>query len=879
MFDLIQSVIRRLSFNQTDYLLCQKINQPVAIKQKQNQLSLSHPQGFIQEFYDTSTSLVEIYASIIYGLQSSQVKDRLLALRLLASQYADCIPAVNLVRLRLMLMKLAISHKNNFYSQLSYLRDFQKTLSASETRISQMLRHFNLIEIPENPQVLKEEHVFDPHILDSTNGTSRTFSSLIVDFFISGVVDATLVCSTIPDKESCIEACEAAHFLKMKLHLAISFDTYQDGYACRYLAILPYLHSGDRFARFYSKHQMALEKFEKSLQDRHASRLAAITRSLQGFNEHHLDNLNQHFSPDQPLYYLAPLTLQEICEHYGKNTLTHMHLGDFLYSKYEKILFNRLILLANMQKGLRWKQNKNAEWDQHILKKRYELLKHEYEHLSPATLIQRYFADLLPERLIPSSHDLGEIADTFHKFGGYIRFIPSDNLDENAYRFLFKKNGQYLDQVEIYNLCDSTNKSLDSILSFAQFVENYNTKLLQADSTARLLEPVCASYSLDGQYPPFMGFIFQKNKNQPSCAQVLPPLIASMIYHKGKPADPKTVDMSRLFHLEKKVPNRMKELGVFSPLSQFYRPVRLINPHIYFFALVLIGLSCASAVVSVPVVIGFFLLCTLYLRTLGALKTPHNIVEEEIIYEEKFSFVLFFLGLSIPLQQKIFSLFNLDWFYFVPPFLVTLLQVFCLTAVGLLSILLYAKICHTRQDSIKNPVLCFILSWPITSLSLYYMPSLKIPASVQMYMWVFILGIITTLGAFNKARCQKKEKILEEILAQFAEKSCRHCTVAVLDLLYLLPRQPAMRHYWKKLIKENPAQDKDLPEGEKISRSSSAHLRTLCLRVKEWCQDPQRYSQLLDLILSEYTPNQIDLLLPCALKNWPFFLKFVNRFT
>lgn len=887
MLAFIESIIRRLSFNQTDYLLCQKINQPVAIKQKQDQLSLSHPQGFVQEFYDTTSSLLEIYASVVYGLQSQDVKERIAALQLLSQQYnynTDSSIPMNLVRLRLMLMMKAIANKDSFYEQLRNLRDFQKTLSSSHERIVQMLKRYNLAQVAETPQLPPEYRIFDPHILDSTNTDQRTFSSLLTHLFITGIVDTTLVCTTLPSKEGCIEACEAAHFLKIKLRLAVSFDTYQDGYACRYLAILPYLHSGDRCARFYSKHQFALEKFEKSMSERHASRLAAITRNLENFNEHHLGNLNQNFSPDQKLYYLHELTLQEICEHYGKNTLTHIHLGDFLYSKYEKVLFNRLVLLANMQKGLHWKQNQNnVEWDQGLLKKRYELLKHEYDHLSPASLIQRYFADLLPERMIPSSHDLDDIAKTFHALGGYIRFIPSDNLDENAYRFLFKKNGPVIDQVEIYNLCDSSNKPLEKIVSFAQFVENHNTQLLQEDKNAKTLEPVCASYSLCGPNPPFMGFLFQKESAKPSPLQALPALISSMIYNQGKPVDAQAalLPAPKLYHLERKKPSRISQLGRLSPLQRFLQSVRYIHPHIYQIILILIGLCATTMVVPLAFALVFLLLGACYMVILRAIGAKRSMVEDETVYEEKLSFMLFFLGLSLPIQQVIFQAFSADWFFFVPPVLLVLLQVFCLALVTLAGILLYAKVAHARQEAIKNPIMCLIAAWPLASLSVVFLPALKMPPSIQLYSWTFLLGILSTVRGFRAINRRKKEKILEDILQKFDEKSCTHCTLALLDLLYIVPRQPWIRRYWKKIMRTTTKKSKkENTENAKENTEDAPEekLKTLGLRVKEWSLEEIRYSQILDLILSSYTPSQVDLLLSCALKNWPTFIKFIKKY-
>lgn len=873
----IQSLICYLSFDQMDYLLCQKINEKVPLPQDQNMQRLAHPLGFASQFHDTTTSLIQLYAAIVYGIKSDDIAQRMTALKLLSEQYmayANEPMPINLVRLRIFLMKRAIENTDSFYEQMKNLRDFQRTFYISKSRLMKFLRRFNLVCAEETYQIGENHCVFDPHVLDNTNGKGRTFTSLLVDMFITGICDTTLVCSTFPTKEACEEICEAANFLKIKLRIGVSFDTYQDGYACRYLGILPYMHSGERFLRFHSKHQNMLENFQAMLEERQHARLAAISRCIDNFNEHHLDNLNQHYSPEHSLYYLPKLTLQEICEYYGQNTLTHIHLGDFLYRRYERVLFNRLTLMQCSQRNQRRQHAKTSVWDQGLFRKRYELLQHEYENLSPYILIHRYFADLLPERLIPSSHDLESIAENFHQLGGYIRFIPSNNLDENAYRFLFKRDEGLIDQVEIFNLCDSANKPLEEILSFTQFVQNYNQEAAESKGGIRPVEPVCASYSLNSESAPFMGFLFSHKKQKNIKAWTVPPLIASMIYGKGKPLDAKSPSSQpALYHLDQSVESRMKNDKNPSLWQRFIGTVAYIHPNIYQGMLVLLSLLAITKLISLALALGFLILCGVYALVIGSLSSRQNMMENGNVNKEKMSMILFCVGMLVPILQNIFNAFNRDFFYAVHPDLVIFLQIFCLAAISLLSFFIYCKITNTQRASMKNPVLCLILSWPLTSVFIAYVPWVKIPPAVQLFLWTFILGLASSVHIFMHNEQKKKQKIMEEILEKFGQCQGLDCSIPVLDLMYLLERQPSLRNYWKNLCKQTSAKIQD-------AEQMAAHrekLRSLCVSMKEWCQDSQRYNQILETLLTYYTDKQVDLMLTSTLKSWPTFVKFIVK--
>ncbi len=876
----IQPFIRYLSFDQSDYLLCQKINEKVPLPKIRNTQEPSHPLGFASQFHDTTISLVQLYASIIYGIKSDDVQERMRALKLLSEQYmtnADEPMPINLVRLRLFLMKRAIENTDSFYEQMKNLRDFQRTFHISKARLMKYLRRFNLSCAQETHQIGTQHCVFDPHVLDNTNGKERTFTNLLVDMFITGICDTTLVCSTLPAKEDCQEICEAANFLKIKLRIAASFDTYQDGYACRYLAIFPYMHSGERFLRFHSKHQNMLENLQAMLYERQNARLAAISRCIDNFNEHHLDNLNQNYSPDQPLYYLPKLTLQEICAYYGQNTLTHIHLGDFLYRRYQRVLFNRLTLMQCLQRNQRRQNAKTSQWDQSLFRKRYEMLEYEYENLSPYTLIHRYFADLLPERLIPSSHDLESIAESLHQVGGYIRFIPSDNLDENAYRFLFKRDEGLIDQVEVFNLCDSANKRLEDILSFAQFVQNYNQEAAESKGGIRPIEPVCASYSLNSEHAPFMGFLFshKKPKTLKTC-WVVPALIGAMIYSKGKPLDAKSSSsVPTLYHLDQSVKSRMKMKNGknLSLWQRFIHTLAYIHPHIYQGLLLLCSLLAITKLVSLGLALILLILCGVYALVIGSLSSKQNMMENGNVNKEKMSIILFCLGMLVPILQQIFNSFNTDFFYAVPPVLVIFLQVFCLTAISLFSFLLYSKLANIQRESIKNPVLCLILSWPLTSVIIAYVPWVKIPAAVQLFLWTFILGLASSLHTFMHKEQIKRQKVMEEILENFGKSEGEDSCIPVLDLMYLLQKQPSLRKYWKSLCKQVSAKSQD---AEQIA-AYREKLRSLCMSVKEWCQDSQRYNQILEILLTHYTNDQADLMLTSTLQSWPTFVKFILK--
>ncbi|MGL4524519.1 MAG: hypothetical protein ACRCVN_03215 [Spirochaetia bacterium] len=854
MFLLIWTSLRRffenISFSHSERLLCQKINNAQALPLIINQPMHSDLNPLEKGLAHTG-SLAETYASIFYALQDSRIEKRKSALMTLVQMWnastGIALP-INKSRLRLHLIKKILQTKSHFHQQLAYLRYFQKTVACSQTKLRHLLHIFGLSEIQEKPLSHVEPYVFDNYIINNINDKERTLSLLMCDLFIQGINEATLVTPTMLSKEAMEEIYESAALLKIRIRIGMPFDTYQDGYPAKCLAVLPHFSSGHALLKFYTKHQIVLASFSQSLEKAQSDRIKLMKKSIKEFNRYHLSSCNEHYTDSQRPYFLEPLDIQEFFEEYNEKTSTEMHLAAHLYKKYKRVLLNRILLIKEIRKN---PHAFDSSWNIELKRNEWQNIKTLCQTLSPYRLLKQYFSETLTEPTIPTLFHLSEIGCMFRSFGGYICLLPPTKFEEKSCNFFLRKNVHLLDRIEVYNNLDAVNKSLSEILAFMGIVHDYQHQ----PQTGHMPSLTCGTHALAMEDCMSVGFFVQKKlKNISTFTSIPLPILQAILKEQPSHA---LLHFPAEIYIHKRLPEENTQSHRPSYISQILNLSSYINPIFMRIALSLFALLVASHYIPVATAVVIFLLTGIYISLLRTQLIEQPCVEEEQATFSMIPKMLFILALLMPAQVKIFHLFYADWLSFIPSFLLIFFQLFALNLINV-GFLLILFICYKNlRNSLKNPIYCAILAWPATSILMLLPPVMSMHPGLLITGVTAILGIASSLLGYLKYTRAQNREILSHLLHNFTSQNTNDRRAhALLNLLYFIPRHLGIARYWKKIL-WTKSQDKEIQMLVKDSQI-----------LKDWINDPKRYSEILAWMTQHYPATRINEIAEKTLDNW-----------
>ena len=158
-------------------------------------------------------------------------------------------------------------------------------------------------------------------------------------------------------------------------------------------------------------------------------------------------------------------------------SLNRMYLGELLYSQWKPVLLRRVLraksklIVARAEKA----RGSISEWDYSNLANRYRDLRETYTDLNPEELRSRYFSAPVLSEYPTVFTDLEAVCTALRRTGGRIKILhPLEHGLDPAYRVILG-HAERIDFVEVYNMYDSINRSVDDILRFARFINVLNS--------------------------------------------------------------------------------------------------------------------------------------------------------------------------------------------------------------------------------------------------------------------------------------------------------------------------------------------------------------------------------------------------------------------
>ena len=278
-------------------------------------------------------------AQLLSSLEVGGVDDRINALRSLRHEVIDTAEgplAKNTARVLLQIMKDLVRAHGDYRKQLELAHEFRRTASGKPRIVRQQLRHYHLLEMPEEWNQI----AFDDHVHDANTKGRKSSTHLIMDAWIKGIRRLRVIHYNYIEPRFAAELLEAARILDIDIRIGIEFSSrYRNKYAqliwvprgftdaqsflC-FLAeppVIKLMEAGRRVSLYQQQHVMDL---------------------LSKFNDVHRLALNQKLGVD-----LAPIKPDEFLAFVGIGQKSKLHLSKFIHTNLLNALQKRVDLMRS----------------------------------------------------------------------------------------------------------------------------------------------------------------------------------------------------------------------------------------------------------------------------------------------------------------------------------------------------------------------------------------------------------------------------------------------------------------------------------------------------------------------------------------------------
>jgi hypothetical protein len=298
-----------------------------------------HPHG-IKEMTETK-GLRTAYAvaQLVGSFEIGGVNDRINALRSLRHEVIDTAEgplAKNTARVLLQIMKELVRAHGDYRKQLELAHEFRRTASGKPRIVRQQLRHYHLLEMPEEWNQI----AFDDHVHDANTKGRKSSTHLIMDAWIKGIRRLQVIHYNYIEPRFAEELLEASRILDIDIRIGIEFSSrYRNKYAqliwvprgftdaqsflC-FLAeppVIALMEAGRRVSLYQQQYVMEL---------------------LDKFNDVHRLSLNEKLGVD-----LAPIKPGEFLAFVGIGQKSKLHLSKFIHTKLLNAFQKRVSLMRS----------------------------------------------------------------------------------------------------------------------------------------------------------------------------------------------------------------------------------------------------------------------------------------------------------------------------------------------------------------------------------------------------------------------------------------------------------------------------------------------------------------------------------------------------
>lgn len=822
---IYNNLVNGLSFTGELRTLRQKINISIDLPEYIEEFPDSHPKGFIKEFRKRRTTIAESYLRITKSLDSARYSQRIQALRLLAEHttYSRSLKMpLNTARVQLAIMKAVVQNRNDKRKQLELMHDFSVSSFGHPRAIRRYLKKFNLVEVPETGKELCDLNMgWDFHVHDKTSYGYKLPSQLIIDAFIKGISELTVVYNNLEDPDAVKEALEAGKIMGIKVNIALEFSAMNEGRRFHLMYTMPEFSSKKgRFKKFLKQRTNYLEAFLDELEDNEKNRRKNLRHLIEHFNKAHLAEINEGYEPGS-VYYLNPVSIDDDNGNIWGRIFSRRQLGEFLYPRMKDILEKRL--MRAMAHKIRMKKSPEhftaAEIEKACLK--YESIREQYRNLDPEKLRLAYFSDHSALSAETAVSSLQAIYKLSKKSGGSIRLIqPLEHGLQSAVNMILEE-APVISQVELFNTVDTLQVKKADFIRFARFISLLNegnrerlTHFLDenhleykknhlADALEvirhRKIIPVAGSDAAGtSTLLPGMGFIFShripkhQKKDFRQYHMVLPSEISEQVFHhmageNGR----KRIEKPDIICLGAMSNGKQHVLtDETDEVIELSRAWEYLNPLIKNLFFVMIGFIPAYLTVGLGFALIWF--CITGFRNIFVdLISGKGFSPREWSFVEDVSWTnlaqsLFFTGLSVPILGFVKSRYDIVWTGPQEGMLYEVIGFFFINLTNGAYIASHNYLRGFDKSTIRANFFRSVMAWPLATLFAPVGNFMLVPRIVQAKFWSDVVAAFVEGTGKYKNILKVKNQVMKKLIPDLLSKDEDEEKLAFLDMIYFV---------------------------------------------------------------------------------------------
>ncbi len=890
---IYNNLVNGLSFTGELRSLRQKINISIDLPEYIEEFPDSHPKGFIKEFRKRRTTIVENYLRITKSLDSARYSQRVQALRLLAEHitYSRSLKMpLNAARVQLAIMKAVVQNRNDKRKQLELLHDFSVSSFGHPRAIRRYLNRFNLVEVPETGKELCDLNMgWDFHVHDKTSYGYKLPSQLIIDAFIKGISELTVVYNNLDEPNAVREVLEAGKIMGIKVNIALEFSAMNEGRRFHLMYTLPEFSSKKgRFKKYLKQRTNDLEAFLDELEANEKNRRINLRHLIEHFNKVHLAEINAGYEPGS-VYYLNPVSIDDDKGNIWSSIFSRRQLGEFLYPRMKDILEKRL--MRAMAHKIRVRKTPEhfspAEVEKAVL--RYAEIRDQYRNLDPEKLRLAYFSDQSTLSAETAVSSLQAIYKLSKKSGGSIRLIQPLEHGLQAAVNMILEEAQVISQVELFNTVDTLQVERADFILFAQFINLLNEgnkehlvrfldenhleykKSHLADALDvirhRKIIPVAGSDAAGtSSLLPGMGFIFshripkRQKKNFRQYHMVLPAEISEQVFnHRTGEHDQNVREKPDIICLGALNNGKQHVLTDESDeIIQFSRAWEYLNPLIKNLFFVMIGFVPAYLTVGLGFAIIWF--CITGFRNIfvdvisGKGFSPREWSFDDVSWTN-LAQSLFFTGLSVPILSFVKSRYDIVWTGPQEGMLYEVIGFFFINITNGAYIASHNYLRGFDKSTIRANFFRSMMAWPLATLFAPVGNFMLVPRIVQAKFWSDVVAAFVEGTGKYRNILRVKKQVMKKLVPDLLSKDEDDEKLALLDMLYFLKESKrAGTALIRQLVPELGFWNQVNRIVRRKKRRRSRHLAFHAIKKKLDRNDT--FSRLSDFVVMHYNRQQ-----------------------
>jgi len=291
-----------------------------------------HPHGIKELAAPRGLRIAYAVVSLLGSFEKGRAHDRLKALRSLRDEVflsASTYYRKNTARVLLQIMKELVRTRDNEMRRLKLAHDFRMVSTGQPRRIRKELANYHLVEMPEEWNQL----AFDDHVHDANTKGRKSPTHLVMDAWIKGIRNLTVVYYNYVRPDVIEELLEAGKILDISIRVGIEISTRFRNKYIRFTWEPNGFQDHNAFLQFLEKD--AVVDFLKEGREVSLYQQKYVFDVFGVFNNRHRLTLNKAFGIS-----LSPLIEKDFLSFVGKGQPSILHLARFIHNSVtERVAF------------------------------------------------------------------------------------------------------------------------------------------------------------------------------------------------------------------------------------------------------------------------------------------------------------------------------------------------------------------------------------------------------------------------------------------------------------------------------------------------------------------------------------------------------------